>query len=251
MRRALGFSRAGHRHAQPRDGLAVQLANTRFGNSENISDFTQVQLLFVVQRHHQLFPLRQRFDRHDQGAASPGLFQHGKRIVRGGRRVALEKVAAFIGHVLDIDKLMAARIKQQFLIIRQRHAQSTSQFALGGRSPVFVFKFADCRFDLAHLATHTARQPVQFAQTVQHGAANALAGIGFKLGAETFLVAIDCIEQPYHSVLDQIIDVDAGRQLRHQQVCDAFYQRNVLGNVPIFGKYALGGVHQCCRSGRI
>src|SRR5262245_7863671 len=50
------FAQAG---AQPRNGLAVQLADARFGNTENVADLAQVELFLIVQRHHLLLALGQ------------------------------------------------------------------------------------------------------------------------------------------------------------------------------------------------
>ena len=158
--------------------------------------------------------------------------------------MALEVVVATaIGQILDIDELMAARLDQQFLIVRQRHVQSARKFALGRRATVFVLQLPHRRLDPAHLATRAARQPVGLPQAIQHGAAYPLYTVGFKLGTGNFFIPVKGIEQPDHSVLDQVIHINTGRQLRHQKKGDALYERNVMGNMLFSGKHALGGVH--------
>jgi hypothetical protein len=70
--------------------------------------------------------------------------------------------------------------------------------------------------DAAHVAAQAARQPVVLAQTVEHGATDALHGVGFELRPKPFLIAAHGIEQAHHAVLDEVVDLDAGRQLGHQ-----------------------------------
>ena len=84
------------------------------------------------------------------------------------------------------------------------------------------------RFDAAHVSTQAARQPVVLTQTVEHGAADALHGIGFELRPQPFLVAAHGVEQTQHSILDDVFDLNTGRKLGHKVISDALDQRRVV-----------------------
>ena len=47
----------------------MQLADAGFRNVEDGDDFLEIEVLFVVQAHEQLFALGQGLDRFDQGLA--------------------------------------------------------------------------------------------------------------------------------------------------------------------------------------
>src|SRR5471030_336376 len=51
-----------HPRTQAYQSLAVNLAYPRLGHAQHQSNLLQVQLLFVVQRHHQLFAIGQSSD---------------------------------------------------------------------------------------------------------------------------------------------------------------------------------------------
>ena len=63
-------------------------------------------------------------------------------------------------------------------------------------------------------------------QTIKHGATHTLGGIGFKLRPHPCLEAIDGIKQTHHAVLDQVFDLDTGRQSGHQVIGDTLYERS-------------------------
>src|ERR1700723_2610427 len=58
---------------QAHQRLAVNLADTGFGDLEHLANFPQVHILIVVQGEHQFFPLRQRADRRAHRAAKAGV----------------------------------------------------------------------------------------------------------------------------------------------------------------------------------
>ncbi len=122
---------------------------------------------------------------------------------------------------------MAARLLQHVLVFGQRHAERIGQFALGRRTTVFLLQHVDGRLDAAHVAAQAARQPVVIAQAIEHGTADPLHGIGFELRAQSVLVAADGIEQPHHAVLDEVVDLDTGRQSGHELVGDPLDQRRI------------------------
>src|SRR3982751_602310 len=65
--------------AKARQRLPVQLAYARLGHAEHGADFLEVQLFVVVERHQQLFPLRQTFDRFGKRGAPAFFFVTTRR----------------------------------------------------------------------------------------------------------------------------------------------------------------------------
>src|SRR6185503_10494231 len=82
--------------------------------------------------------------------------------------------------------------------------------------------------DHAHVPANAARQPIAAAQLVQHRSANALCGVSLELRALCFLIAPHRVHQADHARLDKVVDFDACRQLRHDVMGNALYQRSVL-----------------------
>ena len=91
---------------------------------------------------------------------------------------------------------------------------------------MFLFESGYGNLDSPTIATQAARQPVVLTQAVKHRTANSLRRIGFELRAHRRLEAADGVEQPEHSILNQIVNLDAGRQASHQMAGDALDQRN-------------------------
>ncbi len=90
--------------------------------------------------------------------------------------------------------------------------RAATSLSVGGR-PSFCCSLGHRDLDLAHVLAHVARHPVAAAQLVEHGAADALHRIGLELRAMGFFIAADGVQQADHAGLDQVVDLDAGRQL--------------------------------------
>ena len=65
------------------------------------------------------------------------------------------------------------------------------------------------------------------------------------MGAQTFLITVDGIEQTEHAVLDDVFDLHTGRQLGHQMIGNALDQRGVLDDELFLVEGTGGGVHLC------
>ncbi len=74
----------------------------------------------------------------------------------------------------------------------------------------------------------------------RHGYAG---GIELELHALGFFVARQRVEQPHHASLDQVVELDAGRQLHHHLVGDAAHQRRVRGHLVGLGLATGSGIH--------
>ena len=107
-----------------------------------------------------------------------------------------------------------------------------------------MFELGDGRLDPPQLAPQAARQPVVLAQSVEHRAADALRRVGLELRAETFLVAVNRVEQAEHAVLNEIVELDIGRQAGHQVIGDPLHQRHEALNQLFPVRLPGGGIHQ-------
>ena len=127
--------------------------------------------------------------------------------------MAVQKIlVALPGKILQIDQLMTTRILERFLIIRQRHSQSICQLPLRRRSAMSMLKLIYRNLNAAKFPSKIPGQPVVLAQSIKHCPANTLRGVGFELGTETLLIAVDGVEQTQHAILDKILELHARRK---------------------------------------
>ncbi|MCY1433368.1 hypothetical protein D9M71_493950 [compost metagenome] len=91
----------------------------------------------------------------------------------------------------------------------------------------FRFNCANGVTDHAGIAVYRTGCPVALADFVEHRPTNADTSVGFETGALARVVLGRYFEQADHAGLDQILDLDAGRQARQQVVGDALDQRCV------------------------
>ncbi|MNJ74926.1 hypothetical protein D3C77_719310 [compost metagenome] len=92
---------------------------------------------------------------------------------------------------------------------------------------------------------HRAWRPVALAHLVEHGAADADTGVGFEAGALAGVVLLRCLQQADHPGLDQVVDLDAGRQACEQVVGNALDQRRILVDQTMLGilRLSLAVIH--------
>ncbi len=76
----------------------------------------------------------------------------------------------------------------------------------------------------ARVAVHRTRRPVALADLVEHGPADADAGIGLEAGALAGVVFLRGLEQADHAGLHQVLHLHAGRQAAEQVIGDALDQ---------------------------
>jgi hypothetical protein len=242
----VGTERADRKHAgaQAGHGLAVQLANARLGHAQHLSDLAQVEFFLVVKAHHELLALGEILDGLHQGAPQVGVLDQAERVGTLVDDVAVEEVLVVsAAEILEIDELVPARVLQDLLVLRERHADLLGQFGFGGLTTEALFQCLHRRFDTAHVAAQAARHPVILSQAVQHGSADALRGVGLELCAQPVLISGNGIEQADHAVLHDIVNLHAGRQLRHQVMGDALDQRRVQLDELCLVRLAFGVVH--------
>jgi len=84
----------------------------------------------------------------------------------------------------------------------------------------------------------------QGAQLVEHGATDALGGEGLELHALADVKARQRIGQADHADLDQVVELDVGRQLGDHLVRQAAHQGAVLLEQQIGVEGAFGRVHR-------
>src|SRR5690242_5943873 len=233
---------AGKSCAQPEHRLPVDLAHAGLAHAEHRADLLQVQLLFVVQRHHQLLAFGQAADRLGQVLA------HALAL-----DVLRRPEAALVGHVHhaalvavvrpgEAEQPHAGGIGQHLVVFLGADAQPPHHLLLVRLRTRLDLDLADHLRHLAGLAMDRARRPVGASQLVQHRATDADARIRFEARPAVLGEIARRFQQTDHSRLDQVAHVHAGRQPPHQvigdpphQRCMAAYQvvRTFTGNLPI------------------
>src|SRR6266545_8311434 len=71
---------AGEARLEAEDRLRVQLRDARLGDAEHLADLAEGQLLVVVERDHELLPLREARDRLTERLAHLGARERGLRL---------------------------------------------------------------------------------------------------------------------------------------------------------------------------
>ena len=170
----------------------MKLADTRLGDVHHQRDFLQVHVLLVIHAHDELLSLRQELDCRHQGLAQALVAQQVQGIGVAVGHMAVEKAVIVVvaaPHILQVNQLGAAHFAQQQLVVAQAHAHFCGNFALQRGTTQAVFKPVQGLLDVFLAFARAARHPVVLPQFVQHGAANALSGKGFKLCALAGLIA--------------------------------------------------------------
>ena len=112
-----------------------------------------------------------------------------------------------------------------------------------GARPSFCSSLCTADSIDALLLARAAREVVVAAQLVEHGAADALGREGLELHALGRVEARQRVGQADHADLDQVVDLDVGRQLGDHLVGQAPHQRAVLLQRRVQVQLAFGGVH--------
>jgi hypothetical protein len=102
----------------------------------------------------------------------------------------------------------------------------------------------DGPLDVLLALARSARQPVAFAQLVEHRATDALGGEGLELHALAGLVARQRLGQADHADLDQVVDLHVRRQLGDHVVREPLHQRHVLLDLGVAAELTGGRVHR-------
>src|SRR5690606_16867932 len=234
--------------AQAQHRLAVDLADPRLADRQHRADLAQVELLLVVQRQHQLLAFGQVADGAAERFAERGVLELARRRrVGGGRQPRLAVVLLQVR--IQADQLAARGVLQHAVVLVERDLEPGGDLLRGGGTAGVLLDTAGGGDHVAVLAMDRARHPVATADLVDHRAADADAGVGLERRALVGLEIATGVDQAKHAGLDQVVDLDAGRQARGEVVGDAAHQlavalddeRGVAGLVGAVG--GCGGAH--------
>src|SRR5256885_2244295 len=128
-------------------------------------------------------------------------------------------------------------------LFRSVHAQFVGDLGFQRRAPQALLQAVQRVLDVLLALAGAAAHPVAFAQLIEHGATDALAGEGLELHALLALEAGQGFGQADHSDLYQIIKLHIGRQLGDHVQRDPAYQRYMPTDQCIAVELAFGGVH--------
>ena len=102
------------------------------------------------------------------------------------------------------------------------------QLFVGGRPTVLGLELGDRPLDVAGPAPNRPRNPVELAQSVVDGTADAGRGERLELHAPVGLEPLDGVDQPEHPGADQIAGIDARRQAGTDAAGDELHERRVV-----------------------
>src|SRR6201991_4549530 len=238
-----------HACAESNQGLAVDLAYPRFAHSQHRTDFLQVELFIVVQRHDQLLALGQSIDGLRQRVTQAFLLEQSIR-TRGIRVSDVDRRAFVAFGRRQAKQPSTRRVGQDLVVFHGVDAKPLHHFRVFGVATRLVFDLPRNLRHLAQLPVDGARGPVRLAQFVQHGATNADTRIGFEAGRASRRVISCGLEQSDHSGLHEVVRIHAWREPAHQVIGDPAHQRRGVfyywirrdtGDLEIFGRAAHRG----------
>src|SRR5215210_3684505 len=195
---------------EPKDRLCVQLRHPRLGHAEDLTNLAQGQVLVVVERHHQLLPLRQARD----GVRETVLHLGGGHLLRGVSRLRVldrvEQGDLVAGRVRDGPELVerdhggVGDAHQRRLEVVDRDVELLGHLLVGGRAVQLVLELGVGPLDLARLGAHRARHPVERAQLVDDRALDARDREGLELDLALEIEALDRSNQAEEAVGDEV-----------------------------------------------
>ncbi|MCY1434831.1 hypothetical protein D9M71_509060 [compost metagenome] len=222
----------------------MQLADARLADTQDLTDFLEVQLFVVVQRQHQALTLRQVGDSLGQGSLEALLLQAARRFDLATGAILMQPfVLAVLQQVVEAEQAAAQGIVQDPVVIIETQLEFGSNFMIFSVTAGSGFHGTHRVTDHACVAVHRTRCPVALADFVEHGPADADAGVGFKAGALAGVVLVGHFQQADHAGLDQVLDLHVGRQPRQQVVSDALDQRGVALDQLVLGVFRRPAVH--------
>src|SRR5687768_5587756 len=209
-----------HRGAQLRDGLRVELARTRLGDTERDADLLQGLLVDVVEREQAARALGQLRDRlaetSAQLAALEGLA--GRAAVDGE---LVERVRVHRHNRSDD----AAR--EHFALAE---ARALGDFARVGGAAVHRGEVARRFVDAARTGAVAARHEVEAAEVVEDGAADAQLGVRLERSARRVELTSG-VDEAERAGADEVIDLDLAGKAARDLLRDLEHEAHVLASV--------------------
>src|SRR5579875_1247069 len=197
--------------AQADQHRGVDLAHAGFADAEHGADFLHRQFLEVVQGHELALAIGQFLDRLRQFALQ--------------LRSQADEVGVLFGRVGEIDaglfagklrfeaaQLEAAQFAEELLELLQLHAQLGGDFFVAGGAAEGGVQAGMGLLDAARLAAQLARAPIEGAQAVENGAANAEFGVRGQGDVFAGVVLAHRVHQADDARLHQIVERDVARQ---------------------------------------
>jgi hypothetical protein len=95
----------------------------------------------------------------------------------------------------------------------ERHPHLLGDLFFGRRAAVLDLERLVRALELAGALANRARDPVERAQRVEDRTVDAGDRVGFELYAARVVVLLDRVDEPEDAVVDQVVDLDVGRQV--------------------------------------
>ena len=134
--------------------------------------------------------------------------------------------------LVDGQQLRAVGVLQNPVILSKAQAKFLGHLFITGLASRAGFHRCDRFRHLPRLAMYGTGGPVASPDFVQHGAADADAGVGLEAGALIIAEILHRLNQPDESGLNQILHHHAVRQASFQMPGNAFDQRQIAFHIP-------------------
>ena len=129
--------------------------------------------------------------------------------------------------LVEADEIHRARFGLELVVFLGRDLQLRRDVGIGRRIAQLDFRLLASRFELARLAADQARHPVHRAEFVEHRSTNTRHAVRFKLHAAAHVERFDRVHQAEHAGGDQVVQIDAVRQLGPHSFGVVSHQRQV------------------------
>ncbi|MNI39256.1 hypothetical protein D3C73_934340 [compost metagenome] len=136
-------------------------------------------------------------------------------------------VFAVLQQVVETEQPAAQGVVQNPVVIVETQLEFGRNFVIFSVTAGFSFNRANGIADHARIAVDRTWRPVPLAHFIEHGAADSNARVRLETGAFAGVIFGRYLKQADHPGLDQVFDLDTGRQTRQQVVGNAFNQRRV------------------------
>ena len=201
---------------QASESAGVQLRDARFINPQSLSDFFHGEGLVVIKANNGAVTLAEGVERAANHrlllAPIAGLKRvsglgTGQAGAQGGTILLRLVQRGFSGAVGDLDLAL------ELVPFLQRHAQFLSHVRAGRLAPQAGLTSGRRFRHLMRLAPHVARGRIASPQRVQNRAANAVTSVTLNLHVAARVKLAERIQQSQHALMDQIAELDLGRQV--------------------------------------
>jgi len=168
---------------------------------------------------------------------------HRNRLFVGDQLVAAGPAAILaLGVVVDGDEADRADLDHPVVVFLLGQAEVGADLRVLGGAAEALLKLRDGGLELAGLGAGAAGKPVEAAELVEHGPADARGGVGGEGVLLLGVVALHRGDEPGDAHAVEIVDIDVGRKGEAKAVDDVAHEGEVALDEFLFIQGASGGL---------